>query len=71
MAKYIAPIRGTEAVKKALISIGQEIIDRAEELSKDLCNVKAINIKGSITTDELVSLNIEKQYYIQDIIDTE
>lgn len=69
MSKFIMPIV-KEEMKKALISIGQEIIDRAEDVSNDLKLVRSITIFSQIEPSEVPSevptVKIEKEYIVTD-----
>lgn len=71
MSKFIVPIGkeetlGKEGVKKALISIGQEIIDRAEDTSNDIKLVRSITISSQIEPTEVPAVRIEKEYIVTD-----
>lgn len=69
MSKFIMPIGkpiGKEEIKKALISIGQEIIDRAEDVSNDLKLVRSITVFSQIEPSEAPTVRIEKEYIVTD-----
>ena len=65
MSKYIVPI-GKEEIKNALINIGQEIIDRAEDVSNDIKQVRSITIFSQIKPSEVPTVRIEKEYIVTD-----
>lgn len=55
------PIRG-ENVKKSIIAIGQSLIARAEEISKEIDKVTSITIYAKISPFEIVNFDITKNY---------
>ena len=61
MAKYFT-VCGKETVKDALISIGQDLINRADKITDDLENVISITINAEIVSGEIVNYNVNKNY---------
>ena len=51
-----------ENVKKGIIAIGQNIIEKADEITKDLTNVTNITIHAEINPGERVNFDIVKKY---------
>lgn len=51
-----------EDAKKAIISVGQELIRRASDICNDIERVSEITIFSTITVDEVVSLDVSKKY---------
>lgn len=48
--------------KEALIAIGQELINRAEDITRDLEHVISITIYAELNPTEVVNFNIKKNY---------
>ena len=48
--------------KKALIAIGQELINRANDISRDLNHVTSITIHAELNPTEIVNFDIIKNY---------
>lgn len=61
MEEPLVPI-GKENVKKAIISIGQELIKRADDITNDIKFVANIEISAKLTPDEVTNFNIKKNY---------
>lgn len=59
--EYVS-IRGNESAKNGIIAIGQELIRRAEEITKDLENVSSITIYAQMNPSEVVNFDITKNY---------
>lgn len=55
---------GQENCKKALQSIGQDLINRAEDLSKDLEHVTSITICANINPTKIVNYDVTQNYSI-------
>ena len=53
---------GKENVSKAIKSIGQELIKRADKISEDLEKVSTITINAILTPQELVNFDVTKNY---------
>lgn len=53
---------GGENIKKSIIAIGQSLIARAEEISKDIDKVTSITIYANINPCEIVNFDITKNY---------
>lgn len=51
-----------EDIKLAIEAIGQTIIDKAEELSKDIDDVTKITIHSDIGLDKVLDVEISKTY---------
>lgn len=56
---YINP---QENIEEALKAIGETIIDKAKETAEDIEDVKSISIYSSINPDEVVTVDITKNY---------
>lgn len=48
--------------KEALIAIGQELINRAEDITSDLEHVTSITICAELNPTEVVNFNVTKNY---------
>lgn len=55
-------VNNSEEAKEAIISIAQELIRRADDITNDLDLVSSITIMSTITADETVNLNVTKNY---------
>lgn len=55
---------GQENCKKSLQSIGQDLIDRAEEISRDLEQVTSITIYANLNPTEIVNYDVTKNYFV-------
>lgn len=53
---------GKENVKKSIIAIGQELIERADDITNDLKLVANIEIYAKLTPDEITNFDIKKNY---------
>lgn len=53
---------GKENVKKSIIAIGQELIERADDITNDLKFVANIEINAKLTVDEVTNFDIKKNY---------
>ena len=61
---YIATKEKLEAnIKEIMTAIGQNIIDRADEVSKNCENVSEITISANITPNTVANYSINKTYY--------
>lgn len=49
--------------KEAIIAIGQSLIEKAEEITSDLNNVRSITIYANIVVDEVVTFDVTKNYF--------
>lgn len=58
--EYMTPEKN---VKLAIESIGQTIIDKAEEISKDIVDVTKISIHSDIEVEKPVCVEISKTYF--------
>ena len=63
-------IRGNESAKNGIIAIGQELIRRAEDITKDIDNVSSITIYAQMNPNEVVNFDITKNY-IARLVDKE
>lgn len=61
MKETLIPV-GKENVKKSIIAIGQELIERADDITNDLKYVANIEINAKLTPDEVTNFNIKKNY---------
>ena len=52
----------TYETEKALIAIGQSIIDRAKDISNDLDKVNSITIHAELNPAEITTFDITKNY---------
>ena len=55
-------VKGEEGAKKGIIAIGQSLIERAEEISRDLDRVTSITIYAQLNPSEIVNFDITKNY---------
>ncbi len=62
MLKIIGPVHSKQECEKAIKAIGQELIRKAADISNDIENVSSIEIKAKITTDEVVNVDVTKNY---------
>lgn len=53
---------GKENVRLAIKSIGQDLINRADDIVNDLQYVNQIKIEALITSDEIVNYDVKKNY---------
>ncbi len=53
-----------ETCIQAIKEIGQELINRAEDISNDVEGVQSINIQVSIIPNEIVNVNVTKNYVV-------
>lgn len=61
MKEAVTPV-GKENVKKSIIAIGQELIERADDITNDLKLVANIEIYAKLTPDEITNFDIKKNY---------
>lgn len=60
---YIATKEKLETnIKEIMVAIGQNIIDRADEVSKNCENVSEITISANITPNMVANYSINKTY---------
>lgn len=55
---------GQENCKKALQNIGQDLINRAEDISRDLQYVSSITIYAQLNPTEIVNYDVSKNYQV-------
>ncbi len=55
-------VKNKETCKDAIISIGQELIKRAEDISNDIERVSSIEISAKLNPDEVVNIDVKKNY---------
>lgn len=55
-------IKNEETAKQGIIAIGQSLIERAEEISRDLDRVTSITIHAQLNPCEIVNFDITKNY---------
>lgn len=63
MVQPVKPL-GQENCKKALQSIGQDLINRAEDISRDLSFVKSITIYAQLNPTEIINYDVTKNYAV-------
>ncbi len=55
-------VKNGEELKKGIIAIGQSLIERAEEISRDVDRVTSITIFAQLNPCEIVNFDITKNY---------
>ena len=55
-------VKGEEGAKKGIIAIGQSLIERAEEITRDLDRVQSITIFAQLNPGEITNFDITKNY---------
>ena len=55
-------IKNEETAKNGIIAIGQSLIERAEEITKDLNRVSSITIFAQLNPSEIINFDITKNY---------
>ena len=55
-------VQGKENTIKSIKAIGQNLIERAEEICIDLDNVKSITIYANLTSSEICNFDVTKNY---------
>ena len=55
-------IKNEETVKNGIIAIGQSLIERAEEITRDLDRVASITIFAQLNPSEITNFDITKNY---------
>lgn len=50
--------------KEAIISIAEELIRRAEDITNDLDHVRSIHIEADLNPCEIVNFNVNKNYIV-------
>lgn len=58
----IIKVTDTKTAKEGIIAIGKSLIDRAEDITNDLKNVKSITIYAELNPCEIVGFDIKKEY---------
>lgn len=58
----IGPVQSKEEAEKAVISIGQELIRRAKDITNDIERVTKIKIEAELLPDEITNVNVTKNY---------
>ncbi len=61
-------ITSKENCIEAIKSIGQNLIDRAEDICNDLHRVSNITIYANITPSEIVNFDVTKNYIVNETI---
>lgn len=56
-------------VAKCIKAIGQDLIDRADDISNDVKNVVSITIYSKIVGEEIMNYDVTKNYYMKEFID--
>lgn len=68
-SKEIKEITVNNEVAKCIKAIGQDLINRADDISNDLENVSSITIYSKIAAGEIVNYDVTKNYYTKEFID--
>ena len=55
-------IKNEETTKNGIIAIGQSLIERAEEITRDLDRVQSITIFAQLNPGEIINFDITKNY---------
>ena len=55
-------IKNEETAKNGIIAIGQSLIEKAEEITRDLDKVASITIFAQINPGEIINFDITKNY---------
>ena len=55
-------VNNEETAKNGIIAIGQSLIERAEEITRDLNRVTSITIYAQLNPSEIVNFDITKNY---------
>lgn len=58
-------IKNEETAKNGIIAIGQSLIERAEEITRDLDRVTSITIFAQLNPSEVVNFDITKNYVVE------
>ena len=62
--KRMIPVKGKESIEEGLKAFGEEIIEKRNEILKDLDNVISITIKMEIKPGEVMNYEINKNYVL-------
>lgn len=55
-------IKNEEIAKNGIIAIGQSLVERAEEITRDLDRVSSITIFAQLNPGEIINFDITKNY---------
>ena len=55
-------IKNEETAKNGIIAIGQSLIEKAEEITRDLERVASITIFAQLNPGEIINFDITKNY---------
>ena len=58
-------IKNEETAKNGIIAIGQSLIEKAEEITRDLDRVASITIFAQLNPDEIINFDITKNYIVE------
>ena len=59
----VKPVNVTrDGVEKSIKAVGQDLIDRAKDISNDIKNVNQITILVELNPCEIVTFNVNKEY---------
>lgn len=58
----VIKVNSEKTAKDGIIAIGQELIKRAEDITKDLKGVSNITIYAQLNPNEVVNFDITKNY---------
>ncbi len=62
MLKFITNVHNKQDTENAIKAIGEELIRQAQDISREIDNVTSITIDAKITPDEIVNVNVTKNY---------
>ena len=65
-----AIVGNKEDCKNAIISIGRDLIERAEEISSDLEGIGSITIHAELNPSEIVNYDVTKNIRVRQIVKT-
>ena len=60
---YIVPMG--DNIEEAIKAIGETIINKANEIAKDIDDMTKISISSNIEPDKVVDVEISKTYYVK------
>ena len=58
-------IKNEETTKNGIIAIGQSLIEKAEEITRDLDRVASITIFAQLNPGEIINFDITKNYIVE------
>lgn len=51
-----------DGLKKSIIAIGQSLIERADDIARDIKNVASVTIYAQLNPTEIVNFDVTKNY---------